>query len=244
MPTKTVYYIGHKDTNFIEKGLKSGGLPTPLDSIEEDCIVRQTNFEQEGYVYHQCPVYTHKRDRTFIVLSPIDLSISFNRGTREVISSNKDLVYYEEDGLNSPKAVFQIDIPKFIFWTDEKDVWLEFNDHPMTSYSNNFIAIGGWFNLSNWSKISDFAITIVDEEKPIIIKKGDPIFRLFFRSSNPNDGIILKQIQEPNKIFKITSKYKEKTIKGFKDPAYWKEKIFTDTTKERKCPVSFLFKRD
>ena len=55
---------------------------------------------------------------------------------------------------------------------------------------------------------------------------------------------LYSQIQEPNKIFKITSKYKEKTIKGFKDPAYWKEKIFTDTTKERKCPVSFLFKRD
>ena len=71
-------------------------------------------------------------------------------------------------------------------------------DHPMTSYSNNFIAVGGWWNLSNWSRSISLGMTIVDETNPVVIKKGDPLFRISFYSNNMDDTFTLKE----EKIFK------------------------------------------
>ena len=81
--------------------------------------------------------------------------------------------------------------------------------------------------------------------QPII----DSMTKLFISTIAPlaTDAVVdnaLKERLNDRKQFENVKGSKEKTIKGFKDPAYWKEKIFTDTTKERKCPVSFLFKRD
>ena len=120
------------------------------------------------------------------------------------------MIKYDQRGLNSPKPVFQLDHPKFLFWTDVDDVWMEFCDHPMTSYSNNLIAVSGWFNLSNWSRVSSFGFTMVDESKSITIKKGDPLFRISFIYPNLDDRIVLKREKDPKIIEKISETYFEK----------------------------------
>jgi pSer/pThr/pTyr-binding forkhead associated (FHA) protein len=103
-----------------------------------------------------------------------------------------------------------------LIWTEDENVWLEFNDHPMTSYSNNCIALNGWFNISNWPRPTNFAVTIVDINKPIVIKKGDPLFRLTFYSNDLNMGVILKKETDNNIIDKAWQKYlsnKEEAVK-------------------------------
>ena len=120
------------------------------------------------------------------------------------------------------------------------NVWFEFNDHPMTALNNNFVAVGGWFNLSNWSRGLSLAITLVDERKPVIIRKGDPLFRVSFYPPDLNDGIVLKQEMDPNKIDYIWKEYSKKQDEGQADKR-WKPKLFSQTG-ESKCPFSFLFK--
>ena len=121
-------------------------------------------------------------------------------------------------------------------------MWFNFLDHPMTSYSNNLIAVGGWFNLSNWTRTSSFAFTMVDESKPVIIKKGDPICRLSFIHPNLDDGIILKEEKDPKKITKINQSYEEGRLRITNENPLWKRSLFSKTNSKSKCPVGFLFK--
>jgi len=242
MPYKTVYYTPC-NTNF---------YPDKSSNI----IIRQTELVDKSYAYTSCPVFNHYNNRTFVVLSPIDFSFSIERkkyiinSTRNELYANinidnvdyKDLLVCPSDHLESPLPVFQLKIPKFLFWTYEDDVWFNFFDHPMTSYSNNLIAVNGWFNLSNWTSVSSFAFTMVDESKPVIIKKGDPIHRLSFIYPNLDDGIILKEEKDPEKIMKIDESYYEKQTNFKEKNPLWKRRLFSKTNSKSKCPVGFLFK--
>ena len=46
----------------------------------------------------------------------------------------------DDEHIYSPQPVFQLYVPKFLFWTEDDDIWIEQNDHPMTSLNNNIVA--------------------------------------------------------------------------------------------------------
>jgi hypothetical protein len=224
MSNKTIHYINVNHRQF------------------DDSLVRQSDLDDDRFVYSQCPVFNHKSSRIFLGISPIDFKLRINRTSNHNYISCSDAKQLEGDDahINSPRPVFQLRFPRYVFWTHDDDVWFEFNDHPMTALNNNFIAVGGWFNLSNWSRGLSLAITLVDEEKPVIIRKGDPLFRVSFYPPDLNDGIILKQEMDPNKIDYIWEEYSKKQDEGQADKR-WKPKLFSQTG-ESKCPFSFLFK--
>ena len=207
-----------------------------------DKLVTQSDLIDERYVYKRCPAFTHKHDRTFVGISPIDFNLRVGRnGEQSTIYCNEpDLLEYDEEHIFSPQPVIQLRFPKFLFWTHQDDVWFEFNDHPMTSYSNNFIAVPGWFNLSNWSRAMSLAITIVDETKPVKIRKGDPLFRVSFYSPNLDSDIIMKQELNEDKITEMVDAYNNKKLTDH-DEKSWRKKLFAKTGMN-KCPFSFLYK--
>ena len=200
-------------------------------------LVKQSDLSDDSFVYSKCPVHTHKEVRVFVGLSPIDYSLRINRtsGRNHIICDDPELLTFDDEHTSSPQPVVQLKVPRFFFWTNDDDIWIEMNDHPMTSYSNNFITVGGWFNLSNWSRVTSFGITIVDETRPVIIKKGDPLFRISFYSNNLNDTFTLKEETDDQKIVEIQNTYNQQP----KDS--WKNKLFAKTG-INKCPVGFLFK--
>ena len=208
----------------------------------DDSLVRQSDLDDDRFVYSQCPVYNHKTNRVFVGTSPIDFKLKIDRTPNKNIirCSDSRLVEGDDQHVNSPRPVVQLKFPRFLFWTHDDDVWFEFNDHPMTALNNNFVAVPGWFNLSNWSRGLSLAITLVDEKKPVIIRKGDPLFRVSFYPPDLNDGIVLKQEMDPNKIDYIWKEYSKKQDEGQADKR-WKPKLFSQTG-ESKCPFSFLFK--
>tara|TARA_B100001250_G_scaffold293119_1_gene254760 strand:- start:224 stop:937 length:714 start_codon:yes stop_codon:yes gene_type:complete len=206
-----------------------------------ECLVKERI--DEDYIYSQCPVVHHKNNRIFVAHSPIDFEVRVDRTSEGVFvrCDDQDLLQYEETYFTAPKPVLQVKSPMFLFWTEAKNVWFEFDAHPMTSLTNNFIAVGGWFNLSNWSRTSSLAMTIVDETKPVIIKKGDPVCTIrFYPTDNLDDGVILKEEKNPKVIEKLKNKYAKKQRAGW-DDKNWKGKLFSKTDNESKCPVSFLF---
>ena len=207
---------------------------------EEDTLIPQLDLIDPRYTQTSCPVYNHKQSRIFVARSPIDFIFSIDRDNNKMSCSNPEFLEYDDDDINSPKPVIQLDFPKFLFYTEDKDVWFEFNDHPMTALKNNFIAIGGWFNLSNWSRVSSTAITLVNEKKSVIIEKGDPLFRVSFYPPNLNDNIILKKEIKTNYIEKQLNDLKDARSKSTEKD--WRPWLFSKTKTESKCPFSFLFK--
>ena len=203
---------------------------------KEDTLIPQSDLIDSGYVQNKCPVYNHKQSRTFVATSPIDFSLSIDRSNNKISCSRPELLEYDDDHINSPKPVFQLVFPKFLFYTEDDNIWFEFNDHPMTALNNNFIAISGWFNLSNWSRTSSTAITLVDEKRCVIIKKGDPLFRVSFYPPNLDDSIILKKETNTEVVRQWVDAHSKKSEED------WRPRLFSKTKSESKCPFSFLFK--
>ena len=203
---------------------------------KEDTLIPQSDVIDSGYVQNKCPVYNHKQSRTFVATSPIDFSLSIDRSNNKISCSRPELLEYDDDHINSPKPVFQLVFPKFLFYTEDDNIWFEFNDHPMTALNNNFIAISGWFNLSNWSRTSSTAITLVDEKRCVIIEKGDPLFRVSFYPPNLDDSIILKKETDTEVVRQWVDAHSKKSEED------WRPRLFSKTKSESKCPFSFLFK--
>ena len=203
---------------------------------KEDTLIPQSDLIDLGYVQNKCPVYNHKQSRTFVATSPIDFSLSIDRSNNKISCSRPELLEYDDEHIKSPKPVVQLVFPKFLFYTEDDNIWFEFNDHPMTALNNNFIAISGWFNLSNWSRTSSTAITLVDEKRCVIIKKGDPLFRVSFYPPNLDDSIILKKETNTEVIHQWVDAHSKKSEED------WRPRLFSKTKTESKCPFSFLFK--
>ena len=203
---------------------------------KEDTLIPQSDLIDLGYVQNKCPVYNHKQSRTFVATSPIDFTLSIDRSNNKISCSRPELLEYDNDHIQSPKPVIQLVFPKFLFYTEDDNIWFEFNDHPMTALNNNFIAISGWFNLSNWSRTSSTAITLVDEKRCVIIKKGDPLFRVSFYPPNLDDSIILKKETNTEVIHQWVDAHSKKSEED------WRPRLFSKTKTESKCPFSFLFK--
>ena len=203
---------------------------------KEDTLIPQSDLIDLEYAQTKCPVHNHKQSRTFVATSPIDFTLSIDRSNNKISCSRPELLEYDDDHINSPKPVFQLVFPKFLFYTEDDNIWFEFNDHPMTALNNNFIAISGWFNLSNWSRTSSTAITLVDEKRCVIIKKGDPLFRVSFYPPNLDDSIILKKETNTEVIHQWVDAHSKKSEED------WRPRLFSKTKTESKCPFSFLFK--
>ena len=202
-----------------------------------ETLTRQSQFDGGRYVYNKCPVVNHKLNRTFIGTSPIDFSFLVDRKNKILHSDNNNLMYFDEEHLESTNPVVQLRFPEFVFWTDSPNVWFEFNDHPLTSYKNNIFCINGWFNLSNWIRNISLGVVVVNEKNPVIIKKGDPLFRITFHSNNLNDGIILEHVSDPDIIGQklLTMNQNQSNITNLKKYLFSKMRI-------QKCPFKFLHK--
>ena len=203
---------------------------------KEDTLTPQSDLNDLEYAQTKCPVHNHKQSRTFVATSPIDFSLSVDRSNNKISCSRPELLEYDDEHINSPKPVFQLVFPKFLFYTEDDNVWFEFNDHPMTALKNNFIAISGWFNLSNWSRASSTAITLVDEKRCVIIEKGDPLFRVSFYPPNLDDSIVLKKETNTEVVNQWVEAHSKITEQD------WRPRLFSKTKTESKCPFSFLFK--
>ena len=203
---------------------------------KEDTLTPQSDLIDLEYAQTKCPVHNHKQSRTFVATSPIDFSLSIDRSNNKISCSRPELLEYDDEHINSPKPVMQLVFPKFLFYTEEDNIWFEFNDHPMTALKNNFIAISGWFNLSNWSRASSTAITLVDEKRCVIIEKGDPLFRVSFYPPNLDDSIVLKKETNTEVVNQWVEAHSKITEQD------WRPRLFSKTKTESKCPFSFLFK--
>ena len=125
-------------------------------------IIRQSEFkDSSGMPYRRCPCFNHKNERTFIVSSPIDYEFRVDEPI------DKNFLHYNQEHLDT--LVFHLTTPHFLLWTHDDNIWLEANDHPMTSLDNNLIMVPGWVHLSTWPSKASIGFVVVDKDKPVTI---------------------------------------------------------------------------
>ena len=239
------YCWTHKFNNYIHPISKTShfsidGVSFPLEKYK--------NIIDDNYIYTKCPVWQHKSNRTFVVRSPISYEIQFqkneNGGYLIFWDYDKNSLPFDEvvkldEGWNiCETAVIQISHPTLAMWTKDKNIWYEVRPHAPTTAKNNFYAIGGWFNLSAWTRPSAFGIHVYDMEKPVKVNRGDILFEVCFYSANLNDKFKLVEHDEiPEKEWQrmINTMNVKRIIRNFTTHLFAEQK-------ESKCPFRFLSK--
>lgn len=222
-------------------------------------LVRETDLEDSyNYLYKKCPVWKHKAERTYVILFPIDLSFHFDYDQNKILidecgvsqdhlleltPNDKMVLISQPEDIYGNTPVVQIELPKYLFWAEDskKDIWIEELDHPLTSLNNNFITIGGWFNMRNYNRVITLGVKIIDKNKPITIKKGDPVARIRIYSNDLNAGSKLIEKKITQQEFNILQTYTmNERGNMMKDKSLLNRTLFGQ--KEKKCPFRFLFK--
>ena len=187
---------------------------SPIEFYEENEISLDNRKNHTGYSYSECPVWGHMNDRTFIGYSPVDFFLKLNSDSIEYkIDSQKTKKIYPFDidgeeffdetisfmvnDIEQELPVFQLSFVGSYFWTDFQNdyLWFEFLDHPLTALNNNFITVSGWFNIANHPRSTSLAVKMQNPMDQILIKKGDPLYRVRFYTNNMNDKPILTKKQ-------------------------------------------------
>lgn len=220
----------------------------PQDFFEENTISVEDPSIHKEYTYSDCPVWKHRHNRTFIGYSPCtfrmgvdDDMLWYKVDEEDVVEIPfgeeefaDDMVYYVDSDMDHDQPVVQLKFPNTHFWTDfdNEYVWFEFLDHPETALNNNFIAIGGWFNIGSHPRTTSLALKFQDGSEDIYIEKGDPLYRVRFYSENMNDKftLIKKEVSE-----ELLDSFEERRDTLVKDPKFMNTILF-DKDARAKCP--------
>jgi len=199
-----------------------------------------TELVDSEYIYTKCPIWSHKASRTYVLRSPINFEFKITNNGHESIETPNGLNIFYEPGWDNKKPVIQLAMPIVFLWSDVKNLWVNIQPSPYTSLNNNFVCVGGWWNLSNWQRPISFAMQIPDPSKSIKVKRGDPLYYINFHTNDQNESFKLirkdeipeKQLQRARKITQI-----KEILPGISHKFIFKKE------KESKCPLKSLWSK-
>lgn len=202
-------------------------------------------------IYYDCPAWSHKAKRTFVVKSPMDFHFQVtpmktSNGVEHYLRSSNlsqkmydNIVVLDSEWYSENVVTVQLAITQMYFWSNHKKIWMDLRPHPATVMKNNLTTVGGWFSISAWGRPTSFAFNVIDPEKPIIIKRGDPIYELCFYSQDLNDSFVLEKSVVDEK---RAEEWKMRTSLKYFQRKLSAKYMFGQQEKESKCPFSFLWK--
>ncbi len=195
MKIKTIYYHPVPES------------PTSVENLNVPIKVDDTYVQKSELL--KCPVWKHQSSRTFTVYASSNLHLQIDKESNSIVSNNLtqeqlnqyiNLKHNSKEtlrSLTSNSLILQINtLYSNFYWTYDKDVWISILPHPLTALNNNFYHCGGSFNLSNWNRQINIGGIMVDINKPLIIRRGDPLYNIKFHTKNHNDQfqLIFKEI--------------------------------------------------
>ena len=191
-----------------------------------------------NYIYTDCPVWSHKAKRTYVMRSPMDFEFSIGEyDVNPINCPTRDFIHLD-DGWNNLNPVIQTSMPVLFAWTKHKNIWVDIEPSPYTALKNNFITIGGQWNLSRWNRPISFGMQVVDKRKSVRVKRGDPIYYVTFRSSDLNEKFsLVREDHVPNEVFRrsIQNTGIKKLFPGMSSK-------FLFEKQENKCPFKFMWR--
>lgn len=201
-----------------------------------------------GSAFSYCPAWNHQNSKTFTVFASSYLHLEFE-GEDRIFSNNLNQKEFDEcivlntDWNMSNCTVIQIvNLFSNFYWTNDKNIWISVLPHPLTALNNNFYHCGAWFNLSNWPRTVNIGAIVVDRNKPIIIKRGDPLYVIKFHTENQNDNFNLIREELDEKKYDNSLRKIRFIAKREHSVDYEYQHTLFESTQKQKCPIDFLWK--
>jgi hypothetical protein len=167
-------------------------------------VIQSVMNDFKNTALHKCIAIHNVWGNKFSVSLPFDIEFTFNKETNEIIinQDNTSLVNNEifyiitnksEEYTKNP--VIQISLMQFFVADSDcimtvmppinemyKDMW------------RNIKLVSGSFNIYDWHRNMNFAFEWINYDKPLIIKKGEPIMYLQFNTPNLKESFKINKI--------------------------------------------------
>jgi hypothetical protein len=216
-----------------------------------------TNSRSKDTSYLKCPAFQDYYKNCFLLRAPIDITInisnqldgskyaSIDKYTQEFFDEHIKIRY--EKGHKYP--ILQISF-FYVFYADES-LTIEQLSPSMhkTEFQNNINVISGTYDISKWIRPVDFAFEVIDDTKPIVIKRGDPMYYLRFLTPNKISLTREKTSDDLSRVVNSCTTLKDYVPNNTLEKNYgmgawfinlFKAKMFK---KKSKCPFGFLRKK-
>ena len=240
MPKKNKAVFYHPDQRIFD----TGDLLVPIKK-NTDSPLKKTEIGM-------CPAWNHQNSRTYTFYASVNLQFQYDVKTGQFFSStiSAEEVSQIVNAVSLPTEniplVFELEnFYTNFYWTEEKNIWISVLPHPLTSINNNFYHCDAQFNLSNWARLVNIGMVVVDPEKPIIINRGDPLYTIKFHTEDQNEEVDLINREPPEQV-KSQSNNKVKFVRSPLGQGFdYTKHLFESNPPEKKsgCPFSFLWKK-
>jgi hypothetical protein len=219
-----------------------------VNCLPEDYFIepkRYTADYDSGYQHSRCPAWKEYYKNTFTLYQQFPLKIKYDSDAKflntNLLLQNSFDRYFKihNDWINGKYPEFQM-ILSFVFWTEEKDIWIEQLHHPDMSHKGLDI-VSGTFPLSVWERPLNLGVLLRKPDEEISLDRGTALCNVRFTKNNHNDIMVkLSKKDVPGDIYKKISQNNE--IKKWHSFGSWdliKKRI--DRSEKGKCPFSMFW---
>lgn len=224
--------------------------------FEPEPLIKYLVSERDNEVeYLKCPAWHDYYKNAFLMRSPVDLTLQVNTlptGEKVLMTKDFNQNFYNTHIMprfdqNNKFSMFTLDF-SYVFYS-EHDVSMELIPATMekTDFIKNTNLISGEYNIAKWIRPVSPAFEVIDDQKVLTIKRGDPLYYIRFNTDKKVNLIRVEQSSTIEKVEKACARLKFFVPRNTLQENYQaaaslinvhKGKLF----KKSKCPFGFLKK--
>ena len=186
------------------------------------------------YDHAKCPAWKEYTENMWVVKQPFDIGMKVDTKEKRINTdltqkAYDDYFHVDENWLKGEYPEIQLKL-NYVFWTNEKDVWVEQIPHPLLSRLG-FELVPGAFPISYWHRPVVVGLKILDTDVNLRLKRGTPLY--YFKLRGGNFMLEKKDIPEEwHKLHKQTN-----VLKHFAPFKAWD--VIRSRVREGKCPIKW-----
>ena len=181
--------------------MKIKWMPIQID-LESEPYANTVYFEPESaYKFYKelrgqelflkCPAFIQSLKNTFVVKAPYDITLRFENGN--IIAEGYDQKFFNQNiftkhvkSFSSPPFMLEV-MPRYVFVPDS-NVSVSVSILQLILQPHQYGFMSGEFNITKWVRPVSYTFEVYDITKPIVFKRGDPLFMVKF---TPEDGSVV-----------------------------------------------------
>ena len=208
----------------------------PIDFVGTPKKFR-ANYNTE-YDHAKCPAWKKWTNNCWVVKQPFDIGLKCDT-KEERINTDLDQKSYDQYFHVGPRWLegeypeIQLKL-NYMFWTKDRDVWIEQIPHPLLS-RYGFELIPGTFPISDWHRPLVVGLKIIDTDVNLQLKRGTPLYYFKLYSMKSDTDFMLEQKEPPEQWHKLHKQ--TNLLRQFAPFKSWD--IMKSRVQEGKCPVKW-----
>jgi len=224
-----------------------GDFPNDVDFFADDYFLKPEKYAiNKNYDHARCPAFKEYYKNTFTIFQQFPINFEYDLDTQYLRTdlrrqSEFDQYFELTSGwLNGEKPTIQVK-NQFLFWTKEKDVWIEQIPHHSLS-EKGLELVSGTFPISVWYRPINVGLMIPNKSGSYSIDRGDPLCNVRFTKKGDHD-IMFELVKSPipgDFYQKMRQQHNITIWHPFRSWKTIKNRLNKET--DSKCPVSFLWK--